>query len=310
MFEVNSMASNRAPKYQRNRLGVNSTVRLFAGLLCGLTLAQEIDASKTTSQNKSNVSQTAQEEPLQGSYEAARQSLGWMTRSLQQMADKLDSISSKLDPNASEEEINREVKRAMREAFSDFMPGSVIPNPAKISAPVAEVDANAKTFDSPIWDRTTPAWVKDRIVDQEVVRMAIESSVESSLEECRLWMDDQQSQLVQKVIDEHVLQYAKASQIEQLTPEYLIGKLIRPDTQYELMLDRPSGTYHQLFRLVHIGPDQIKEIRRWEREFVTAQRVQWISGSAFGALMLLASASGITGIMARRSQASKGKPIL
>lgn len=76
------------------------------------------------------------------------------------------------------------------------------------------------------------------------------------------------------------------------------------------MLDRPSGTYHQLFRLVHIGPDQIKEIRRWEREFVTAQRVQWISGSAFGALMLLASASGITGIMARRSHASKGQPIL
>jgi hypothetical protein len=136
--------------------------------------------------------------------------------------------------------------------------------------------------------------------------MAIESSVESSLEECLVSMQHQQSELVQKVIDEHILQYAKASQIEQLTPEYLIGKLVRPDTQYELILERPSGRYHQLFHLVHIGPDQIKEIRRWEREFVTAKRVQWISGSTFGALMFLASASGITGIMARRSTARKG----
>jgi hypothetical protein len=238
-----------------------------------------------------------------------------MTRSLQQMADKIDSISSKLDPNASEEEINREVKRAMREAFSDFLPGTPIPNPnlstnkpssKKPTRPVAEIDTDSKQFDLPIWDNSTPAWVKDRVIDQEVVRIAIESSVESSAQECRVSMDEQTTELVRKVLDEYILSHAKAVEIDQLTPEYLSSKLVRPNTEYELVLDRPSGTYYQLFRLVHIGPDQIKEIQRWERDSVTAKRVQWLSGSAASALMLLATASGISGLLAKRSKRRLG----
>lgn len=305
MFEADTIGSDLSQASKTYRNFANSFLRLIAGLLCGLMLAQEINASKTSTQVESDVEKIAQDEPLQGSYETARQSLGWMTRSLQQMADKLDSISSKLDPNASEEEINRQVKRAMREAFSDFIPGNPVSNPTKKPAAVAEVDTSSKSFDSPIWDRSTPAWVKDRIIDPEVVRVAIESSVESSPEECKNSMDQQLPELVQKILEDHVLRYAKASEITQLTPEYFLEKLVKPDTQYELILDRPSGTYHQLFRLVQIGPDQIKEIQRWERDFVTAKRVQWLSGSALGVLLLLASASGISGIMARRTNARR-----
>lgn len=284
-------------KHSWKRHGLSLSLRLVMCLICGLAIAQEAEPQET-----------------QGSYEAARQSLGWMTRSLQQMADKLDSISSKLDPNASEEEINREIKRAMREAFADFLPGTNIPTPntrigqsnsTTSNVPLAEVGSNAKQFDSPIWDQSTPAWVKDRVVDKEVVRVPIESSVESSPTECRVAMDEQMVELIRKVLDDHVLSHTQASEIDQLTPEYLTSKLVRPNTEYELVLDRPSGTYHQLWRLVHIGPDQIQQIHRWEKESVTAQRVKILSGSAFSALMLLASASGITGLLAKRSNRPK-----
>jgi len=308
MQELKPKRSSMLNRDWISRAGTNTVLRLGVGLICGLAIAQEIE-------NRESSSKRPAAEAPKDSYDAARQSLGWMTRSLQQMADKIDSISSKLDPNASEEEINREVKRAMREAFSDFLPGTPIPNPnlstskpspKKPIRPVAEIDANSKQFDSPIWDSATPSWVKDRVVDQEVVRIAVESSVESSVQECRVSMDDQMTDLVRKVLDDYILSHTKAAEIDQLTPEYISTKLVRPNTEYELVLDRPSGTYYQLFRLVHIGPDQIKEIQRWERDSVTSKRVQWLSGSAASALMLLATASGISGLLAKRSKRREG----
>lgn len=278
------------------------TWTLLVGLACSMGFAQESEPN-TDSQN-----------PVPGAYGAAQQSLSWMTNSLQQMAKKLDSISAKLDPNASEEEINREVKRAMREAFADFLPAASINNLGKAPTDpptssstdsLAEVDSTWTGNQSPIWDPNTPSWVKDRVVDNEVVRVAIESSVESSAQECLVAMDQQMVELVQKVLDQYVLTHTQASQIEQLTPEFLTKQLVKADTQYELVLDRPSGTYHQLWRLVHIGPDQIQQIHRWERESVTAKRVQWVGQGALGALAILASASGLTGLLAKRSRNRK-----
>lgn len=327
----------KTPNNERSwlvRVGSHGIVRLALGMLCGVVIAQELEVGKptqtkvaeadpasvanrqqSTAENpESNPQANQNEKELKGSYDAARQSLGWMTRSLQQMADKLDSISSKLDPNASEEEINREVKRAMREAFADFLPVTSFPSPtipdnasnASTSNTAKSTDTPPVPIDSPIWNSNTPAWVKDRVLDREVVRVAIESPVESSSEECRTAMDQQMTELVSKVLNNHVLTHAQAQEIRQLTSDYLIGQLVKPDTEYELLLDRPSGTYHQLFRLVHIGPDQLKQIRAWERESVTAKRVQWLGGSAVSALMVLASASGLSGWMAKRSRGNRG----
>jgi hypothetical protein len=308
---------NSKPICSRGYLTITST--LLLALACSLGIAQDSAqesaqgprSQTNSSQTNSSQGQSTDNTSDQGAYGTAQQSLLWMTNSLQQMANKLDSISAKLDPNASEEEINREVKRAMREAFADILPTASLstfqkatnePQATQSTEGLAEVDSTWAGSDKPIWDPKTPSWVKDRVVDNEIVRVAIESSVESSAQECRIALDQQMVKLVQKVLDEHVLRHTQASQIEQLTPEFLTNQLVKADTQYELVLDRPSGTYHQLWRLVHIGPDQMEQIRRWERESVTAKRVQWVSASALGALLILASASGVTGLLAKRSQ--------
>jgi hypothetical protein len=210
-----NQAPNTEPIGSRGYLTLTWT--LLVGLACSLGFAQESEPNED-SQN-----------PVPGAYGAAQQSLSWMTNSLQQMAKKLDSISEKLDPNASEEEINREVKRAMREAFADFLPTASINNLGKAATDppassatdsLAEVDSTWPGSQSPIWDPKTPSWVKDRVVDNEVVRIAIESSVESSAQECLVAMDQQMVELVQKVLDQYVLTHTQASQIEQLTPEF------------------------------------------------------------------------------------------
>lgn len=55
-------------------------------------------------------------------YESAQRSLDWLSKSMQRVTDRLDSMSKKMDPSASQEEIERELKQAVREAFSELSP--------------------------------------------------------------------------------------------------------------------------------------------------------------------------------------------
>lgn len=313
-------------------------------------------------------------------YNSARQSLEWMTKSLMRVAEKLDEVSSTLDPNATEEQISRDVKQAMREAFAEFstwpggptekssksgddgaqgVPAGQSPQKRRLQG-VGEVSSNDEilsvessgissrisagsatsqgskgvgsknegsknefeakpTSDSsdgsrapdrsldhaPIWDTNAPAWVRDRVIDREYVRVAIESSVESSLEECRVAMQQQAYAQVLDVLDAHVLKYSTARSIPELSEEFVMKELLKQETEYDLVLDRPSGTYHQLFRLLSIGPDAMYKMKRWDRESATRSRVQQAVGTTLGSLGLLALASGVTGWVSRRESNKK-----
>ena len=314
-------------------------------------------------------------------YNSARQSLEWMTKSLMRVAEKLDEVSSTLDPNATEEQISRDVKQAMREAFAEFStwPGGPTEKSTKsgvdgvrgvpagestqkrslqgvgevssdeeilsvesngIASRIMSGGANvqgrkelgvrkeeskneveAKTTSepsirsetsldrsldqAPIWDTNAPAWVRDRVIDREYVRVAIESSVESSLEECRAAMQQQAYAQVLDVLDAHVLQYSKARSIPELNEEFVMKELFKQETEYDLVLDRPSGTYHQLYRLLSIGPDAMYKMKRWDRESAMRSRVKQAVGTTVGSLGLLAFASGITGWVSRRESSKK-----
>lgn len=304
-------------------------------------------------------------------YNSARQSLEWMTKSLMRVAEKLDEVSSTLDPNATEEQISRDVKQAMREAFAEFStwPGGPTEKSTKSGDDgvrgipegqstqkkslqvVGEVSSNeevlsvqsngissrimsssgntqsgkkvteAKTTsdssgrgetssdrsldNTPIWDANAPAWVRDSVIDREYVRVAIESSVESSLEECRTALQQQAYEQVLDVLDKHVLQYTKARWIPELNEEFVMKELLNQETEYDLVLDRPSGTYHQLFRLLNIGPDAMHKMKRWDRESATLSRVQQAVTTTLGSIGLLALASGVTGWVSRRETSKK-----
>ncbi len=304
-------------------------------------------------------------------YNSARQSLEWMTKSLMRVAEKLDEVSSTLDPKATEEQISRDVKQAMREAFAEFStwPGGPTEKGTKSGdvgvrgvpegeskqkrslQGVGEVSSNEEIMsvessgissritaggkntqgsnkeiefktasdssirgetsaersldNTPIWDANAPAWVRDRVVDREYVRVAIESSVESSLEECRIAMQQQAYAQVLDILDAHVLQYSKARTIPELSEEFVMKELLKQETEYDLVLDRPSGTYHQLFRLLSIGPDVMYRMKRWDRESATRSRVQQAVGTMLGSIGLLALASGVTGWVSKRESNKK-----
>ncbi|MFM2217220.1 MAG: hypothetical protein RL240_1538 [Planctomycetota bacterium] len=359
--------SNTKPKYSirigrysarwketltQSRLLASFVVMMFVVIAChnaGSAANQESDAVNPT-------------------YNSARQSLEWMTKSLMRVAEKLDEVSSTLDPKATEEQISRDVKQAMREAFAEFSswPGgptessasnnvsknlpflgagksanpsdkstskgevasdeeikgleqnnsnpsssnkktSRVPPTSAITKPAIQGDANrpSNKLDSPIWDANAPAWVRDNVIDEEYLRIAIESSVESSLEECRSAMDQQARQQVLKLLDNHVLHYSAASEISELTDEFIKAEILKAETEYDLVFDRPSGTYHQLWKLVSIGPDAMHKIRRWDRETATRNRVTQSVTVTFASIGALAFASGISGMIAKRQTNKK-----
>lgn len=296
-------------------------------------------------------------------YNSARQSLEWMTKSLMRVAEKLDEVSSTLDPNATEDQISRDVKQAMREAFAEFStwPGGPTESPnsnnlsksvpllgtsksidtsskrtsaGEVSSdeeikdldrnrsnpsnmkntvsrlpPTSDPTVPSKTavnklssnqLDKPIWDANAPAWVRDSVIDEEYVRIAIESSVESSLEQSRSAMAQQAREQVLKLLDKHVLSYSSSSEITELTDEFIKTEILKADTEYDLVLDRPSGTYHQLWKLVSIGPDAMHKIRRWDRETATRNRVTQSVLLTVASIGAMAFTSAISGLIARR----------
>ena len=346
-FEIDGPTAHPKDVIMRSRLLVS------LGVMAIVVVASH-SARSASNQDSDTVNPT---------YNSARQSLEWMTKSLMRVAEKLDEVSSTLDPNATEDQISRDVKQAMREAFAEFStwpggptessnsnnvskslpflgsskstdPSSKKPSAGEVSSdeeikelnrnslnrsiqkntvsrvpPTSEPTVPSTTavnklssnqLDNPIWDANAPAWVRDNVIDEEYVRIAIESSVESSLEQSRSAMDQQAREHVLKLLDKHVLSYSSSSEITELTDEFIKTEILKANTEYDLVLDRPSGTYHQLWKLVSIGPDAMHKIRRWDRETATRNRVTQSVSLTFASIGAMAFASGISGLIARR----------
>jgi hypothetical protein len=264
---------------------------------------------------------------------STRNSLNWMTESLQRVAKKLDAISEKIDPDSTQEQIELEVKAAIHEAFSEFsndVPAATPPaqpeiptlrtpkaplNSAPVPAPIAEIDSPlaAKELDSPMIMKSVepgsvflseraPSWVRDRIVSDEVVRLPIESSLFFTPEECRDDLDERLVEIVHAAIREHVLTSPEVVKLSNLTKEYIQNHLIRPGVEFDNVMERPSGVYHQLWKLIQIGPEQIAEIKSWERREISHRRIQDLGAGAIVALTLLSGFSGGVHLLAKREQ--------
>jgi hypothetical protein len=244
---------------------------------------------------------------------STRNSLNWMTESLQRVAKKLDAISERIDPDSTQEQIEREVKAAIHEAFSEFSsdPNNSAPSPA----PIAEIDSvqAAKELDFPMLTKSVepgsvflseraPSWIRDRIVSDEVVRLPIESSLFLTPEECRDDLDERLVEIVHAAIREHVLTSPELVKLSNLTKEYIQNHLIRPGVEFDNVMERPSGVYHQLWKLIQIGPEQLAEIKSWERREISHGRIQELGAGAIAALTLLSGISAGVHLLAKREQ--------
>jgi len=108
----------------------------ICSVLAGQSLGFRQDPSTATdtagnelTETTSRLRETPTEQESEGNaYESAQRSLEWLTKSMQRVTDKLDSMSKTMDPSASHEEIESELRKAVREAFSELSPAIADPN--------------------------------------------------------------------------------------------------------------------------------------------------------------------------------------
>ena len=158
-----------------------------------------------------------------------------------------------------------------------------------------------------ILNENTPDWVKEGLVLGEDHRLAVGSSLFPDREQC---VGDLKSRLMNEVrsyLDKHVLKLTSASQLPELTEEYVESNWLVADREFDNVQDRPSGTYHQLWKELRISSEQLEVVRRWEKSRVREIRTKQagvLGGLGIAAITVF---SGLIGVLARREKAKLEK---
>ena len=158
-----------------------------------------------------------------------------------------------------------------------------------------------------ILNENTPDWVKEGLVLGEDHRLAVSSSLFPDREQC---VGDLKSRLMNEVrsyLDKHVLELTNASQLPELTEEYVESNWLVANREFDNVQDRPSGTYHQLWKELRISSEQLEVVRGWERSRVREIRTKQagvLGGLGIAAITLF---SGMIGVLARREKAKLKK---
>ncbi|MFY7874068.1 MAG: hypothetical protein ACOVQM_01390 [Pirellula sp.] len=158
-----------------------------------------------------------------------------------------------------------------------------------------------------ILNENTPDWVKEGLVLGEDHRLAVSSSLFPDREQC---IGDLKSRLMNEVrsyLDKHVLELTSASQLPELTEEYVEANWLVADREFDNVQDRPSGTYHQLWKELRISSDQLEVVRGWEKSRVREKRTKQIGVLGGLGITAITVFSGLIGVLARREKAKLKK---
>jgi hypothetical protein len=149
----------------------------------------------------------------------------------------------------------------------------------------------------------TPDWVKDGLVLGESHRLAISSSLLPDLEQCEEDLKSRMMWEVRSYLDKHVLTHSNASQLSELTPEYVEKYWVVPNRVFDNVQDRPSGTYHQKWIELQLSAEQLDKVRSWERTNQRERRTKQIGLLGGAGIAGIALFSGLIGLLARREKA-------
>jgi hypothetical protein len=250
--------------------------------------------------------ENSEEKPTERVGRSVSTSLRWLSDSIETFSEKLKKLSDKLENAPNQTIAEAEIKRAFREALAGE-DGSV---------GTAEVTVDAKEFekletqnrsvvrgiDLPVLGEDVPAWVRQRVIEEDRILVPIESSMHATLEECRSELASRLPEEVRKVIDQHVLQHVSADALPGLTSEYISDKLVDHSVEFDNYQERPSGNFHQLWVMLDIDEKAMEQMREWERESTTVVRVWMLSGLTLAFLGSFAGLSGVFKFLSTRER--------
>lgn len=126
----------------------------------------------------------------------------------------------------------------------------------------------------PLLPDDRPDWVaQPDSVEGDTHRIAIGTELTGSIEECRSNLDAALLDGTKRYIEKHLAQKTTiASKLPELNTSWIRMHLIDPDKEYVATLDRPAGTYHQLWVQLRIDPASRATMRQWLQRAETRSR--------------------------------------
>ena len=164
-------------------------------------------------------------------------------------------------------------------------------------------DSIGETAPLPVLNDSTPEWVKNGLVLGDEHSFAISSTFLSDLDQCREDLKATMMSDVQAYLDKHVLKFAAADQLAELTQEYVEKYWVKQGQEFDNIQDRPSGMYHQLWIGLHISSEQLAKVRKWEAQSVREQRTKKVGVLGGISVVVITLLSGAVGVLARREKA-------
>jgi hypothetical protein len=251
--------------------------------------------------------------------QAFSESMRWLNRSMDTLGEKLKNISEKIENTEDKDIVEEEIKKAFRDAFVHDRTAKGQVQQALDQAREAldqtaaqgEVNQDATDFeqiastphvDLPILGEGVPDWVRIRVIEGDRILVPIGSSMESSLGKCREDLNAKLPREVKEILDLHVLKNASSDSIVELTDQYIRDKLVDRTLEFDNYQERPSGNFHQLWVRMDVEKKELEQIRDWEREIVTQDRVWNLGGISAVTIGSLAGLSGIVSLLSRREK--------
>jgi len=158
---------------------------------------------------------------------------------------------------------------------------------------------------NPLLNENAPVWIRDGLSKEgDELRFPIATSLHSDVEECRNELDSLLISEVRDYLEQNVLlDGVSATDLTGLTTEYIKKKLLVPEREYVNIVDRPSGSYYQLWRQIFISKSELAVIRGWERNREVLERTKQVGVMGGSALLGMTLLSGMVGLLARREKA-------
>jgi len=126
------------------------------------------------------------------------------------------------------------------------------------------VEGKPATSSDPLYSADKPEWVAaPDLLDGSVHRISVSTDLLESEEACRSQLDSAILDAARRYVNQHLLPEPVAEKLSGLNAAWVRENWLVPNRDWMAELDRPSGTYHQLWGQLEIFPEDRQQVTDW-----------------------------------------------
>ncbi|MCY2973679.1 MAG: hypothetical protein NTW52_03315 [Planctomycetota bacterium] len=142
----------------------------------------------------------------------------------------------------------------------------------------------------PLYSDDKPDWVAaPDVLDGNVHRVTFTTELLESEEACRAQVDKIILDAARQYVNQHVIDEPIAQKLSGLTASWVRENWLVPNREWVAVLERPSGTYHQLWGQLEIFPEDRQQVTAWYHDLEIRRR-------SLLCLFLSLSVGGLAGV--------------